>query len=305
MVSLTVASPQDFRSGFVALLGVPNVGKSTLLNALLKFRLSIVSPSPQTTRHRILGILNGDGHQICFLDTPGLLARAEDGLQDVLIQATRAAVRRDADLIVALVEPAPPAPEILARIAKAAEAGKPVLLAVNKSDAAGEESLKKTAAVYETALPVAGTHFISARTGAGVPALKEDIIRRLPASPAYYGTDQLSDRWERFFVSEIIRQVLFELYRAEVPHACAVSIEDFKEIKGRPDKISAVIYIERATQKAILLGKKGRSLRKLSAKCRAAVSAFLGRKADLQLWIKVRAGWRKDKRALKELGYMP
>jgi GTP-binding protein Era len=295
-----------FRSGFVALIGLPNVGKSTLLNALLEFRLSIVSPSPQTTRHKILGILNGSDHQICFLDTPGLLGKADDSLQDILIKATRSAIKQDADLLIVVVAPGKPSPETLAQLKKTASAGKPIILVVNKSDIeADKEKLSACAKIYEEALPISETHFLSALKKNGTKELREAIARRLPLSRPFYGKDQMSDRWERFFVSEIVREALFDLYRAEVPHACAVEIEQFKERKGRPDQIRATIFVERATQKAILLGKGGKALRKLGAKCRAAVGTFLGRRADLELWIKVRPSWRRDKTALKELGYSP
>lgn len=299
-----MVSAKKFKSGFVALIGVPNVGKSTLLNALLKFRLSIVSPTPQTTRHKILGILNGNGHQICFLDTPGWLEKADDKLQDCLIKSTRSAVKQDADLLVLLVEPKMPSPEILAQMGKLAAAGKPVLLAINKSDLVSNKAkLEKIAETYRKELPPGETIFISALKKSGLGELLNTIVKNLPESPAYYGTDQLSDRWERFFASELIRQVVFGLYRQEIPHATAVVIESYKEKKGRPDEISATLYVERPTQKAVLLGKKGRKIRELTEKARTNIANFMGREVDLRIWVKVRRHWRRDIHSLKELGY--
>jgi len=292
------------KAGFVALIGVPNVGKSTLLNALLKFQLSIVSPSPQTTRHKLLGILNGKDYQICFQDTPGWLDRAADKLQDVLIKATRSAVKQDADLLIVLVEPSTPTPETLAQIGKLAAAGKPLILAVNKCDLVRDkERREKTAAAYRKVLPPSDTHFISALKKIGIKELLDAIVARLPESPAYYGDDWLSDRWERFFVTELIRQTVFGQYRDEIPHACAVAIENYKEKQGRPDEIEAILYVEKSTQKGVVLGKKGLAIKKLRERSQTAIENFLGRKVRLEIWVKVRRNWRRDKRALKELGY--
>lgn len=292
------------RSGFVALVGEPNVGKSTLLNAFLKLELCAVSPKPQTTRHKILGILNGKGFQVCFLDTPGWLAKAQDKLQGSLIRSARRAAREDADLILLLVEPRPPEPELLARAARLADQGKPILLVVNKTDLEPDRTkLKTVTAAYVKALPDAGAHRISALRGTGVKPLLTALVRRLPECPAYYGKDQASDRWERFFAAEHIRGAIFSLYRAEIPHACAVVIDQFKESPGSKDRISATIYVERPTQKGILLGRKGKAMRALRERGQAAIERFLGRKVRLELWIKVRPNWRQDPRAVREFGY--
>ncbi|MFH2203690.1 MAG: GTPase Era [Elusimicrobiota bacterium] len=292
------------KAGFVALIGVPNAGKSTLLNALLKFRLSIVSPSPQTTRHKIIGILNGKGYQICFQDTPGWLGHADDKLQDMLIKSARSAAKQDADILVLLVEPKPPTPETLAQLQRLASAGKPLILAVNKIDLVPDRvRLEKTAQIYRDVLPPCDTVFISALKKTGIEELQAALVRLLPESPAFYDGDRLSDRYERFFASELIREEIFKQYRQEIPHACAVAIEVFRERPGRADEIEATIYVERPTQKGVLLGRKGAALRDLTAKSRTAIENFTGRKTQLGLWVKVRKNWRRDKRALKELGY--
>ncbi|MFH1723918.1 MAG: GTPase Era [Elusimicrobiota bacterium] len=296
--------PQSpFKSGFVALIGPPNAGKSTLLNALLKFPLSIVSPKPQTTRHKLVGILNGKGWQLCLLDTPGWLERAEDKLQDALIHATHGAVRQDADIIVLLVAPSPPAPETLAGLGRLAARGKPLILAVNKVDKAGLRKAESVAALYAKELPVSGTHILSALKGDGVDALLTAIVKSLPESPAYYGTDQLSDRWERFFAAEIVREEIFNQYHEEIPHASAVVLEEFRERAGRKDSIRVTVYVERPPQKAILIGKNGKAISELRKASLKAIEAFLGRRAELEIWVKVRKNWRKDPRSIKEFGY--
>jgi len=299
-----MSEPTPFKAGFVAILGRPNVGKSTTLNALLKFKLSIVSPKPQTTRHNILGILNGEGYQICFLDTPGIIERPKDGLQTALAQAARTAAHGDADVLVALVEPELPNEEALQRLAALTRSRSPLILAVNKIDlAAKPESLEATIKAYETALQPAATVRLSALNSAGVDQLLQELINRLPESPAFYDTDQVSDRWERFFVTEIIREKVFELYEDEIPHSSAVVIDSFKEIPRSPDQICATLYVERDSQKGILIGKGGKMIKKLSDKSRQEISEFLRRPVVFDLRISVRKDWRKDPRSLKEFGY--
>jgi len=290
-------------AGFVALAGLPNAGKSTLLNSLLKFKLSIVSPKPQTTRHRILGILEGEGFQACFLDTPGLLSEAKDPLQKALrVEASRA-LREDADLIVYLVDAAEADPAKAE--APALRDGAPVLLVLNKCDRpASEERLKALEAAYAERLKPAKVLRISALKGQGVEELKAEILARLPENPPFYEKGQLSDRWERFFASEIVREQVFDLYHDEIPHATAVVVDTFREHgQGRPDEVFATLYVERDGQKGILIGKGGQDLKRLTDRARAALENFLGRDVELEIWVKVRKDWRKDPRALKEFGY--
>ena len=294
------------QAGFVALVGLPNAGKSTLQNALVKFPVSIVSPKPQTTRHRILGILNGTDYQLCLMDTPGWLDKAADKLQLALLRAARAAAAQDADLLLLVVEARLPEPEEAARLAALAARGTPVILAVNKCDLVKDPAaLERIAAAYSAAVSPVATHRVSALKGAGLPALLESLLKRLPESPPFYDKEQLSDRWERFFAAELIRSEIFALYHEEIPHACAVVIETFKEKAGRPDHIDATVFVEKPTQKAILLGKGGKAIRALRERSTAAIRNFTGRGTELELWIKVRKNWRQDPEAVREFGYAP
>ena len=291
------------KAGFVALAGLPNAGKSTLLNALLKFKLSIVSPKPQTTRHRILGILEGEGFQACFLDTPGLLSEAKDSLQKALRVEAMRAVREDAGLVVYLVDTAEADPAKAE--APAMRDGTPVLLVLNKCDRpVAEEKLAALEAAYAERLKPAKVFRVSALKGQGVEELKGEILARLPENPPFYEKGQLSDRWERFFASEIVRESVFDLYHDEIPHATAVVVETFREKQGKPDEVFATLYVERDGQKGILIGKGGKDLHRLTERAQAALENFLGRRVVLEVWIKVRKDWRKDPRSLKEFGYL-
>lgn len=297
-------SEADFKAGFVVLLGRPNAGKSTLLNALLRSKLSIVSPKPQTTRHRILGILDGPGYQACLVDTPGLIPAPKDPLQNCLRRQAMGAVHEDPDVIVLLVEPERPSETAIQELAGLNRENKPLILVLNKADLPAPEGLHdKIIAAYSAALKPAAALRVSALKGAGVDALLTEIMKHLPVSPPFYEPGQLSDRWERFFVSEIIREQVFELYEEEIPHATAVVVELFREVPGQDDQISATLYVERDTQKGIIIGAKGQALRRLQDRSLQAITDFLGRPANLELWVKVRKNWRKDPRSLQEFGY--
>lgn len=292
------------KAGFVALAGVPNAGKSTLLNALLKFKLSIVSPKPQTTRHRVLGILEGEDFQACFLDTPGLIDAPTDGLQKALRVESARALRDDADLIVYLVDATAADP---AKVESTPiRDGVPVLLALNKVDVSSvtEAKLAALEAAYSAALKPSKVFRISALKGDGIEALKAEIVSRLPESEPFYEKGQLSDRWERFFAAEIVREQVFDLYHDEIPHATAVVVDAFRELGGgKPDEVFATLFVERDGQKGILIGKGGKDLRRLTERAQASLENFLGRKVALEIWIKVRKDWRKDPKALQEFGY--
>jgi GTP-binding protein Era len=291
------------KAGFVALAGRPNVGKSTLMNALLKFKLSIVSHKPQTTRHRILGILEGEDFQACFLDTPGLIDEPSDHLQKSLRVESSRAIREDADLIVYMVDAVEANPEKVGDTH--VRPGTPLLLVVNKCDRdVADTKLAAIEKAYAAVLSPEKVFRISALKGQGVEELKAEIVKRLPESEAFYEKGQLSDRWERFFAGEIVREQVFDLYHDEIPHAVAVVVETFREHEGgKPDDVFATLYVERDGQKGIIIGKGGKDLHRLTERSQAMLEAFLGRKVNLELWIKVRKDWRKDPRSLKEFGY--
>lgn len=291
------------RSGFVALAGRPNAGKSTLLNALLKFKLSIVSPKPQTTRHRVLGILEGEGFQACLLDTPGLIDAPTDHLQKALRTETTRALRDDSDFIVYLVDAADADPRKIGETHL--REGVPVLLVLNKVDRETKPArLDEIEAAYAAAVKPVKTFRVSALKGQGIEELKAEIVARLPEGEAFYEKGQLSDRWERFFASEIIREQVFDLYHDEIPHATAVVVDAFREIPGKPDEVFATLYVERDGQKGILIGKGGKDLHRLTERAQAMIEKFLGREATLEIWIKVRKDWRKDPKSLAEFGYL-
>lgn len=292
-----------FKAGFAAILGLPNAGKSTLINALLRSKLSIVSPKPQTTRENILGILNGPGYQLCLLDTPGLLAKAKNGLQKSLLRSVSAAVQKDADIMIWVAFPFPPSAQDRESIMRLQFSGVPLILALNKIDAASPKEIAASEKAHIELLKPASVCRISAKDYKGISELLAEIVKRLPDSPAYYGEDQLSDRWERFFAAEIVRENIFALFEEEIPHACAVKIESFKEKKGKPDEIEASIFVEKESQKPILIGKNGRKIRELRERSESALAAFLGRSARLELRVSVRKNWRQDAGALKDFGY--
>ncbi len=296
---------KEFKAGFVVILGRPNAGKSTLLNALLKSKLSIVSPKPQTTRHRILGILDGDGFQVCFVDTPGLIANPKDPLQNCLRRQAFGAAHEDPDVLVLLAEHRLPDEAELQELSALHRPGSVLIVALNKTDLPAKEGLNdQILQAYSNALKPTACLKISALKKIGVQELLQEILKHIPPSPPFYEPGQLSDRFERFFVTEIIREAVFDLYDQEIPHATAVVIERFLEVPGADDQISATLYVERDTQKGIIIGKGGQTLQKLQAQSLQAITDFLGRPAELEIWVKVRKNWRKDPRSLKEFGYL-
>lgn len=291
--------PEEFRSGYVAIIGQPNVGKSTLLNALVGRKLSIVTPKPQTTRHRVLGILSGPQFQCIFLDTPGII-QPHYRLHEAMMHAVESALG-DADLLLFMVDARRKdvSEEVLSRVVT----DRPALLVLNKIDLIKKEDalpladkLSKLHA-FESVIP------ISALNGYQVDVLKEEIIARLPPGPPYYPPEIVSEHPERFFVSEIIREKIFEQYRQEIPYSTQVNIVVFEERDDRKDFIDAEIVVERETQKGILIGKGGSALKRLGTTARRDIEAFLERSVYLQLHIKVRADWRDRPGFLRSYGY--
>lgn len=299
-----MTTDETFKAGFVVLLGRPNAGKSTLMNALLGSKLSIVSPQPQTTRHKILGILDREGSQVCFLDTPGVVPDPSDPLQHALRKTAAISAKEDPDILVLLVEPKKPDEKTVKELASLAKGPNPVILAINKVDLPSSEGAHDSVEkAYVEAVKPAAVVRISALKKQGLDRLLAEIDARLPHNPPFYEQGQLSDRWERFFASEIIREQLFSLYSEEIPHAVAVVIDQYQEGKQFGDLIRATLYVERDGQKGILLGKGGQALRRLKDRSMGALENFLGRQVELDLWIKVRKNWRKDPKSLAEFGY--
>jgi GTP-binding protein Era len=295
--------PPDHRAGFVALVGRPNVGKSTLLNALLDQKLSIVTPTPQTTRQRILGVLSRRTYQLVFLDTPGMLEPRYE-LQRRMLDQAFAAIG-DADVILALVEARTPVRrrelELLGEVVgRAGE--RPVVAVLNKIDRVARPALLPMMAALGTLEGIAEIVPVSALEADGVPELEAVIARHLPPSPPYFPPDTLSDQPERFFVAELIREKVFRLYGEEIPYSTAVMIVAFEEHEGRKLQIRAEIVVERDSQKGILIGQGGRALKRVGSAARGEIERFLGRPVYLELWARVRRRWRSDPRFLRELG---
>ncbi len=291
---------EDFRAGFVNLFGPPNAGKSTLLNALLGESLMAVSPKVQTTRHRIVGILNGDNYQIIFSDTPGII-EPKYKLHQKMMLSVKSALE-DADVALLLTDVTAP-PEDFDFIRDSLRLKAPGILLLNKTDLVkSPEALKTAVEAYNKRFPQWETLPISAAKGAGLPALMQQILERLPVSPPYYPDDDISDRPVRFFVSEIIREQIFHLYGDEIPYHAAVLIQSFEE-KSTLTVIKADIVVSRDTQKMILLGKGGAFIKKLGIRSREKTEAFIGRKVHLELFVKVRPKWRDNEAHLREYGY--
>ncbi|HEX6925456.1 MAG TPA: GTPase Era [Longimicrobiaceae bacterium] len=291
----------DTRAGYVALVGQPNAGKSTLLNAFTGEKLSIVTPRAQTTRERVMGIYTAPGSQIVFVDTPGLL-EPRYLLQRSMLESALAALA-DADLVLLLLD--------ATRAAEARPTGEPLdalrrrvkdlFVAVNKVDAAPAEAVEELS--RWAAETFGKTAFaISAAEGRGVEALRAALTSALPRSPFLYPEDEIAVQPVRFFVSEMIRETIFEEYREEVPYSTAVRIEEFREATV-PVFIRAVVFVERESQKAILVGKRGAGIKRLGQRSREKIEAFLGERIYLDLRVKAIPGWRKKRSALKHLGY--
>ena len=301
----TTANPEDFRAGYVALIGDPNVGKSTLLNTLIGQKISIVSRKAQTTRHKILGIRSAPGSQIIFLDTPGLLQPAYL-LQQAMMNFAYAAMD-EADVVVFMIDATDPklGPEIehdtafgvLRRLQK------PVFLVINKTDLVPKETVASIIGFYSVQYAFTEIFPISALRAEGTEDLARTLALQLPVHPPFYPPDVVSEHPERFFVGEFIREKIFETFREEIPYSTTVDILEFKEQPGRKDLIRAEIYVERESQKGILIGKKGSALREVGEAARRDIETFLGRKIFLELHVKVRERWRASDAWLKRLGY--
>jgi len=283
----------------VAIVGEPNVGKSTLLNRLLKTKISITSSKPQTTRYKILGILTEGEYQCLFLDTPGIIEPAYP-LQEFMVQEIKESTQ-SADIILWMIDPWFKKEKISEKFLKYLN-GKTVILVINKIDLVNRNDLLPLIDQVKE-LKVKEIVPISALAGDGVDDLKNIIFRELPEGPFLYPLEELSDRPIRFFVAELIRENLFEFYKKEIPYSTAVVVEEFKEREKGKDYIRATIYVEKDSQKGILIGKDGAALKRIGEESRRAIEEFTGRPVYLDLWVKVKEKWRRDRKFLKELGY--
>lgn len=290
------------RSGFVNIIGNPNVGKSTLMNALVGERLSIITSKAQTTRHRIMGIVDGEDFQIVYSDTPGILKPAYK-LQESMMNFVRGAVD-DADVILYVtdtVEQSDRSDEIVERIV---HSGIPAIVVINKIDLSTPEALEAIVDRWHKKMPDAEIVPVSAKEKFNMKGLLEAILRRLPEGEPFYPKNTLTDRPMRFFASEIIREKIMLSYDKEIPYCCQIEIDSYKE-EPAIDRISATIYVARNSQKGIVIGHKGEKLKRVGQAAREDLERFLGKKVFLQLFVKVQEGWRDNERQLQRFGYDP
>ena len=296
-------SLRSHRSGFVNIVGNPNVGKSTLMNALVGERLSIITSKAQTTRHRIMGIVNGEDFQMVYSDTPGVLS-PNYRLQEKMLEYSRSALV-DADVLLYVTDVTDTADrnaDFLEKVKKMAAAGTKVFLIINKIDLTTQETLESLVAFWHTQLPEAQIFPISAQERFGVAQLFDAIKEALPAGPAFFPKDQLTDKSERFFVNEIIREKILLTYDKEIPYSVEVEVETFHE-EEHIIRINAVIYCERESQKGILIGKAGSALKRVGSMARKDIEEFFQKPVFLQLFVKVDREWRSNTGRLKHYGY--
>ena len=296
----------NHKTGYVTILGLPNSGKSSLLNALLGQKLSIITAKPQTTRKRILGILSEENYQIIFLDTPGILSPSYL-LQEKMMDEVKSSLD-DADIIVLIIDVMEdPLADILLNQEFVKEtvlkSRKLKLLILNKVDLITQDKVTnlinhfEAQKLFEEVIPISAAHNFN------VQRVKEEIIRLLPEGPKLFPDDQITDASERYFVSELIREKILEIYRDEIPYSCEVLIIEFKERETSKHFISAEVVVERDSQKAIIIGKGGASIKKLGEAARKSIEEFLQREVFLELRVKVRKKWRSDENLLKNFGY--
>ena len=293
---------ENFKSGFVNIIGNPNVGKSTLMNALVGERLSIITAKAQTTRHRIMGIVGGDDFQIVYSDTPGIL-RPNYKLQESMMGFVTGALK-DADVILYVTDTVEKGDEASEEIIeKVRLSAIPTIVVINKIDLSNQARLEELVALWQERLPAARVVPVSALEGFNVGGVFDTIMSLLPLGAPYYEEGTLTDRPMRFFASEIIREKIFLNYDKEIPYSVEIAIEEYKE-EPTIDRISAVIYVARDSQKGIIIGRKGEMLKKVGTAARLELEKFVGKKIFLQLHVKVDENWRNSSRGLKRFGYI-
>jgi len=288
------------KAGFVNIIGNPNVGKSTLMNAFVGERLSIITSKAQTTRHRILGIVNGADFQIIFSDTPGIIKPAYT-LQEAMMDFVKSAFE-DADILIYMVEIGEKDLKDEAFFNKIIHAKIPVLLLINKIDTSNQETVEQSVAYWQQKVPNALVLPVSALQDFNVKTVFEKLIELLPESPAFYPKDQLTDKPERFFVNEKIREKILLYYKKEIPYSVEVETEEFNEEKNII-RIRAIIMVERDSQKGIIIGHKGTALKRVGAEARKDLEVFFDKKIFLELYVKVNKNWRSNKKQLRRFGY--
>ena len=289
------------RAGFVSIIGKPNVGKSTLMNALVGERLSIVTSKAQTTRHRILGILNGQDFHLIYSDTPGIIQPKYE-LHNAMMSFVYSSLE-DADVVLFVTDIYEKHDEepVVERLRKMVDT--PIILLVNKIDQANQEEVEAKLAYWKEQLPNAAEVLpISALNAFGTDSVLALVLDRLPIHPPYYPKDELTDKPERFFAAEMVREKIFKLYKKEIPYSCEVEIEEFKEEEAII-RIRGIIYVERSSQKGIVIGAGGEALKKVGTWAREEMEKFFQKKVFLELFVKVNENWRTDPKALSRFGY--
>lgn len=295
--------PPDHRAGYVAVVGKPNVGKSTLMNAFLGEKLAIVSPKPQTTREQQIGILTLPEAQLIFVDTPGI-HKARTRLGEYMVDAATGAIP-DADVILFVVDVSQMpdrADELIAGLVNK-QGNTPVILALNKVDLVPPDKAQTFIDAYQALVPAAQPITLSATQGQNRDTVLKALIDHLPLGPRFYPSDQLTETRLRDSAAELIREQILHLFEEEIPHSVAVQVDEFKERSERMTYIAATIYVEKDSQKGILIGHKGQALKKIGQKARPELEELIGTQVYLELWVKVLKNWRKNERALKRLGY--
>lgn len=290
------------KAGFVNIVGNPNVGKSTLMNQLVGEKLSIATFKAQTTRHRIMGIVNTEDTQIVFSDTPGVL-KPNYKMQEMMLQFSESALA-DADILLYVTDVVEDPEKNMDFLEKVSKMSIPVILLINKIDESDQKTLGNLVTKWHGLLPNAEILPISAKNKFGVDILLKRVHELLPGSPAFFDKDQLTDKPAKFFVSEIIREKILRYYDKEIPYSVEVVIERFKE-DDRQIHISAIIYVERSSQKGIIIGHQGMALKKVSTEARKSLERFFDKKIFLETFVKVDKDWRNSQKELKHFGYSP